>query len=417
VSGRPEAEPAPAAASSTRPWRLSTFRHFWLGQSLGVFGGQISELTLPSVAILVLGADPVAVGVLKALQLLPYLLFGLLIGAVSDRSSRRRLILVAAVGRALVLASIPGAAALHGLGLPLLYLVAVVHGTLTVVFSVTCQAYLPELVDRSKLADANVNLQFSRSAIEIGSPAVSGVMIQWLGAANAVVADALSHLSAALAIVRLPASAASRAASGRPLRGIGRQIHEGLALVLREPTIRSVTATSTTVNFGYAMVQAVLLLFAYRELHLSPATVGSLLALGSLGFVLGAAVASPLSRRFGLEHMLGVSALLIALGLLLLPLARTGVVAPVLVASQFLVSMQFPIYNANQITLRQQRTPIELQGRMNATVRTVGMGVVPVASALGGLLGLRLGLAPTIAIGGLIAAAGPAWLLRGRRPG
>jgi len=385
-----------------------------VGQSLGVFGGQISELTLPSVAILVLGADPVAVGVLKALQMLPYLVFGLVIGALGDRTSRRRLILFAAAGRALVLASIPVAAALHGLTLDLLYAVALVHGTLTVVFTVTCQAYLPELVERRQLADANVSLQFSRSAIEVGSPAVSGLMIQWLGAANAIVADAVSHLSAALSIARLPRSAAPAPVSGSRWRSLGGQIREGLVVVLRQPTIRSVTGTSATLNFGYAMAQAVLLLFAYRELRLSPAAVGSLLALGSLGFVLGAAIASPLSRRFGLERVLGASGLLIGVGVLLLPLALLGPAGPVLAASQFLISMQFPVYNANQITLRQQSTPIELQGRVNATVRTVGMGLIPVASALAGVLGARLGLAPTIAVGGLVAALSPVWLLRVR---
>src|SRR5262249_14428965 len=154
------------------------------------------------------------------LVLLPYLLFGLVIGAVSDRTSRRRLVLVAAVGRALVLGTIPLAFALHDLTLWLLYGVALVHGTLTVVFNVTCQAYLPELVAREPLAGPNVSLQFSRSAIEIGSPAVSGLMIQWLGAANAVVADALSHLSAAVSILRLPASPAPRP-SGAARPGLG----------------------------------------------------------------------------------------------------------------------------------------------------------------------------------------------------
>jgi MFS family permease len=366
------------------------------------------------VAILVLGANPVAVGALKALQVLPYLLFGLVIGAVSDRASRRRLILVAAVGRALVLGTIPVAFALHGLTLWWLYGVALVHGTLTVIFTVTCQAYLPELVERKQLAGANVSLQFSRSAIEVGSPGVSGLMIQWLGAANAIVADALSHLAAAVSILRLPASRPPPAASGMARRSLGREIREGLVVVLHEPVIRAVTCTSSTLNFGYAMAQAVLLLFAYRELHLSPAAVGVLLAIGSSGFVVGAAIASPLSRRFGLERVLGATGLLIGLGLLALPLALVVPAGPVLAASQFVISMQFPIYNANQVTLRQERTPLELQGRVNATVRTIGMGVLPVASTLAGLLGLRLGLSATIVIGGLIAAVSPLWL-RGLR--
>jgi predicted MFS family arabinose efflux permease len=233
-------------------------------------------------------------------------------------------------------------------------------------------------------------------------------MIQWLGAANAIVADALSHLSAAVAILRLPASPPP--AGGRARRHLWREIREGLVVVLHEPVIRSVTGTSSTLNFGYAMAQAVLLLFAYRELHLSPATVGLLLAIGGSGFVVGAAAAGPLSRRFGLERVLGATGVLIGLGLLALPLALVLPAGPVLAASQFVISMQFPIYNANQITLRQERTPLHLQGRVNATVRTVGMGVLPVASALAGVLGYRIGLSPTIVIGGLIAVMSPLWL-------
>jgi MFS family permease len=365
----------------------------------------------------VLRADPVSVGLLRALQLLPYLLFGLVIGALSDRTSRRRLILASAAGRAAVLASIPAAAALHSLTLWLLYLVAAVHGTLTVVFTVACQAYLPELVERPQLPSANVSLQVSRSGIEIVGPAISGLMVQWIGAANAVVADALAHLSAALAIFRLPPSRAPRAVAAGLWQGLGREIGLGMAAVLRQPTIRSVAATNATLNFGYAFAQALLLLFAYRELRLSPATVGSLLALGSVGFVVGAAAATPLSRRFGLERMLGASGFLIGVGVLLLPLATLPSLAgPVLAASQFLVSMQFPVYNANQITIRQQLTPDELQGRVNATVRTVGMGIIPVGSTLAGILGVRLGLAPAIAVGGAIAAVSPLWLLGRRGP-
>jgi hypothetical protein len=115
--------------------------------------------------------------------------------------------------------------------------------------------------------------------------------------------------------------------------------------------------------------------------------------------------------------MLGVSGFLIGIGVLLLPLATLPALAgPVLAASQFLVSMQFPVYNANQITIRQQLTPDELQGRVNATVRTIGMGIIPVGSTLAGILGVRLGLAPAIAVGGVIAAVSPVWLLGPRRP-
>lgn len=420
----PRVEPEAAVDRPASPFRLPYFRWFWASQTLGTFGAQMSEVTLPSVAILALQATSTEVGFLRALQTLPYLVFGLVIGVVADRISRRWMILMSACGRALLLAGVPLAAALHVLTFPLLCLLAGVHGTLTVVFTVTCQAYLPELIDRRALTQGNVQLQFSRSAVETTSPAFSGLMISWLGARNATVADAASHLAAALSImrVRTPAIPATpvtpvtrnESEAGRSRQSFRAQIGEGLALVFRDRIIRSVTFVNATLNFGYGMAQAMLLLYAYRQLRLSPAAVGGLLALGSVGMVLGAMLAAPMSRRFGLRLVLGAASLIVGAGVLVLPLGELGMGGAVLAAAQFLMSVGFPVYNANQVTLRQERTPIEMQARVAATVRTLGIGVIPVASVLAGALVARLGFGPTIAIGGLIASISPIWLLGGR---
>ena len=403
--------------ASASPWRVPDFRRLWFSQSLGGLGGELSDFALPSAAILLLQADAAAVGVLKALQLLPYLVFGLLVGAISDRAPRRRLMLLAAAGRSAVLASIPLAFMLHSLSLGYLYIAAAAGGTLAVVFTTAAYATLPDLVAPPQLAQANLHLQLSRSASQIAGPGISGLLIQRLGAANAILADAVTHLAAALWTARLRPAPATPAADPRRQAGTLRQIHEGLALVLRSPTIRSIMATNATLNLGVSMAQAVLLLFAYRELRLAPGLVGTLFALGSLGFLAGAATGSRLTRRLGLTPVLALTGTLIGLGVLLLPLAGMGAAAaPVLVGYQFVTSMLFPIYNANQVTLRQRLTPPDLQGRVSATVRTVGMGVIPIGSTLAGLLGLRLGLAPTIVLGGLVATASPLWLLGMRAP-
>jgi MFS family permease len=421
----PRVETEAAVDRPASPLRLPYFRWFWASQTLGTFGAQMSEVTLPSVAILALQASPTAVGFLKALQTLPYLVFGLVIGVVADRISRRWMILMSACGRALLLAGVPVAAALHVLTFPLLCLLAAVHGTLTVVFTVACQAYLPELIDRRALTQGNVQLQFSRSAVETTSPAVSGLMISWLGARNATAADAVSHLAAALAIMRVrpplvPATPVTgkESEAGRNRQSFRAQIGEGMVLVFRDPIIRSVTFVNATLNFGYAMAQAMLLLFAYRELRLSPAAVGSLLALGSVGMVLGAVLAVPLSRRFGLRLVLGAACLIIGAGVLVLPLGELGMGGALVAVAQFLMSVGFPVYNANQVTLRQERTPIEMQARVAATARTLGIGVIPVGAVLAGALVSRLGFGSTIAVGGLIASISPVWLIGGRsRPG
>lgn len=408
----------PLSAAPDSLWRRTDFRRFWTAQSLGILGGQVSQLTLPSAAILLLRADAVAVGIVHALHTLPYLLFGLGVGVLCDRVSRRRLIVLAGAGRALVLALVPLAALLHVLTIEQLYLAAALNGTLAVVFTTATQAHLPDLVQRSELVGANTHLQLSRSGVEVSAPAISGAAIQWLGAANAILADALAHLLSASAALGLPSrpgsAAAARAAAARGRStGVGADLRHGLAMVLGDPVLRSITAASTVLNLGTCMVQAVLLLFAYRVLDLAPGVVGAVLAVGSLGFLAGVAVTSPLSRRLGPGPTLALSCLTIGLALMAMPAASLGLAVPALAAAHFLFSMQWPIYNAIQVTLRQQATPGDMQGRVSATVRTAAIGVMPVGAMLAGLLGVRIGLTATIGVGGLVAAASALCLLPG----
>ncbi|HET7875499.1 MAG TPA: MFS transporter [Methylomirabilota bacterium] len=391
-------------------WRRGDFRSFWTAQSTGILGGQVSQFTLPAAAILLLQADAVAVGVVHALQTLPYLVLGLGVGVLADRTPRRRLIVLAGAGRVVVLAAVPLAALLHLLTMEQLYVAAALNGAMAVVFTVACQAHLPDLVERPRLVEANARLQASRSAVEVAAPALSGAAIQWLGAADALLADAAAHAVSAAAAARLPAPDRRL---GSAQRAFLADLRQGVGAVLGHPVLRTVTAASVVLNLGVSMAQTLLLLFAYRDLGLAPGAVGALLALGSLGFAAGVAVTSPLSDRLGPGPALALSCLLIGLALLLTPAAALGAAGPVLAATQFLLSMQWPVYNAIQVTLRQQVTPAELQGRVSATARTAAIGVMPFGAALAGLLGAHVGPAATIGLAGLVAAAGALCLAAG----
>ena len=157
------------------------------------------------------------------------------------------------------------------------------------------------------------------------------------------------------------------------------------------------------------MVSAVFLIFAYRTLHLAPALVGLVLAFGNLG-VFGAVYSARIANTFGLGRTLAVSIVLSGLGVLIAPLAALAFPVVLLLASQLIISFSSPVYNVNQISLRQAIIPQELQGRMNATMRTVVWGTLPIGSALGGALGSAAGVIPTMVVAGFISLSAVLWI-------
>jgi hypothetical protein len=361
------------------------------------------------VAILALGAKPYQLGLLAAAEFAAFPILGLFAGVWADRLPRRAIMIVADVGRALVLATVPVAYVFGKLSLVQLYAVALITGVLTVFFDVSYQSYLPVLVGREQLVGANARLEFTRSAAQVGGNGVAGVLIQVLGAPMAVVLDALSFLVsvASLALIRtreVVTLSFSRRAS------MLSEIREGVGVVFGNPILRSIAACTATFNLGTSIVGAVLLLFAYRQLHMAPAVVGGILAASNLGFI-GAAFAPTFARKLGLGRVLVMSAFAGGLALLALPLALRFVPVVVLLVSQFVLNVTTPIYNVNQVSLRQTIVPDALQGRMNATMRTIVWGTLPLGSLIGGALGSAVGIVPALIIGGATATLSAIWIV------
>ena len=393
-------------------WLHRDFRRLWAGETISQTGTRVSMLALPLVAALTLDATPLQMGLLAALVNLPALVVGLFAGVLVDRWRRRRVLIAADLGRALLLALIPAAWLLDLLRIELLYAVTLLTETLSVFYVVAYRSYLPALVPRERLVEGNSKLELSRSAAEIGGPGLAGLLVQVASAPIAVVADACSFVVSAALIGSIRARE-DEVEQLDDTRGVLREAAEGLRLVLGDRVLRAIAGATATATIFSTILEAVLILYLTRTLGLQPATIGFIFAAGSIGFLAGALLPDRLTRRFRLGPILAVSLAVVGLSDLLIPLAAgpRAVVIGLLIAAQFLFGIGLTVFNVNQVSLSQAVTPERLQGRMNATMLVLVSGATPLAALLGGLLGELLGLRTTLLLAALGELAAVLWII------
>lgn len=384
------------------------FRIFWGGAAISDLGSAVTYLALPLTAILVLGAGPREMGGLVALQQLPVPLFGLLAGVWVDRLRRRPLMIAADLARALLLAVVPLTALLGVLSLELLLGIAFAIGTLTVLFDLGITSYLPSLVSREHLLEANAKLQVTAYIAATAGRALGGAVVQALTAPMALLADTATFgvSAAALASIRRPEPGHARP---RSREGVGREIAAGLRFTLRQPAIASMTLVSTLGALGGAVQQAVFFLFLANELGFPSVYIGAITAAHGGAAWLGAWLGGRLAGRTGPGPAMIASSFVGACGAALLPLAALGIfrAMPTLIVGQGLMGLGLALYSVSQISLRQALTPDVLLGRVNATRRVVVFGAIPFGALAGGALGAWLGLRGTLALGaGLLLLSG-----------
>jgi len=425
----PTAEPSPgevpdATAGTTRtapapePRRLRgglfrhhDFRQLFLGDTVSQVGTQLTVLALPVLAIRVLGADEFEMGLLGTFEFLAFLLIGLPAGAWVDRWRKKRVLVTADVVRALALGSLPLAWALDVLTLVQVLAVALVVGVSTVFFDVAYQSYLPELVPGDKISEGNAKLQGVQSVAAVGGPAVAGFLIRLVGAPLTIALDALSFLGSALFVSRIRHADEPPPKAGR--RPLVEEVKEGMLFVVRNPLLLRITACTSISNLFSSMSGALLVLFALTELGLDERDLGVGFALGSVGGLLGAVTTTRVIRWLGEGRTIPLSSLLwIPFGVLL-PLAG-DVVPPMiaLVVSTFGFSYAVVLYNITQVSFRQRLCPRPLLGRMNASIRFVVWGTLPIGSFIGGVLGQEFGARAVfwVAFAGSVVATLPVLL-------
>ena len=379
-------------------WRHADFLKLWSAQSVSQFGSNISEVALPLVAVLVLHATAFQVAALGTVDFLPFLLFSLPAGVWVDRLPRRPILVLADLGRAVALGSIPIAAAVHHLTLPQLYVAGFVTGTLTVFFDVSYQSYLPSLVDRAQLVDGNSKLEVSRSTAQIGGPGLGGLLVRAFTAPYAVLADAASYLWSALFIfaIRQREVVPERNAASSSMR---RELVDGLKYLLGHRYWRPISISTATFNFFNNVGTAILIVYAVRRLHMSPLEIGLTFALANLGGLAGAFLAGRIGTRFGLGRTILLGTIIDSVPFVLIPLAPASFPIPFLVAAFTFVGFGVVLYNVSAISLTQALTPERLLGRVNASRRFIVWGTIPLGSLVSGALAATIGLRPTLFVG------------------
>lgn len=380
-------------------WRDGDFRRLWAGQTVSQLGEHGSLVVLPLIAVLTLDAEADQLGVLRATGQVPILLLSLFVGAWVDRWRTRTVMVLADLGRALALGAAAVAGLLGGLGLPALLLAAFAVGALSVFFDVAYQASLVRLVKRDQLVQGNSALEGSRSAAQIGGPALGGALVSLLSAPVAAASSALFFALSFLSIRRIRRRESVPERSERPPR-VWRRIREGLRFVVGHTLLRTVGLASAAFQFSFAAMMTVYLLFLPRELHLSGTAVGLALAATGPGALLGSVLAARLPNRFGYGVVL-VSAAALGDGVLLcVPLLHSpsAVTIPALVAVNFVFGAFGQLVNVTVMAVRQAVTPDGMQGRVAATITFAGMGLTPFGSLLGGLLAGEWGLRTSLVV-------------------
>jgi MFS family permease len=380
-----------------RLYRNRDFVLLWTGQSVSELGSAVTWLALPLVAVLVLHASPVQVGLVTAAGTVAWLVIGLPAGVWADRLPRRALLLGTDAARALLMASIPLAWSLHRLSVGYLVLVAFAVGLLSVLFDVTYPAYLPSVVERRDLVAGNGALAASESAANVVGPGLGGALVQLAGAPVALLADAASFAVSAVGLALMRSGGDGHVPASTAGRRLLPEVAEGLRYVRTHPLARSVAAAGTLANFVLGGYQALLVLFLARQVGLSAGAIGMMLTLSAVGGVVGSVISAPLAARVGDARLMWMAAAVVAAGGLLIPLTSRGAGLAWYVAGSLTMTAAIAAFNVCVRSAMQVAAPDAMLGRVTASVRLFTRGAMPagalVAGALAGWLTPRLALA------------------------
>jgi MFS family permease len=404
----------PMSDSTRSVWRNGDFLKLWGGETVSQFGVQITTLALPLVAILVLDATPAQVGALNAATYLPFMVLTLFAGVWIDRRRRRPILILANAGRAVLIGVIPLLYLLSALTMPALYGVTFLVGVLTVLFELSYQSYVPSLVERDSLIEANSKLQLSASAAQIGGPGLGGLLVQVLGAPIALLANALTFMVSVFSLTTIKRQEpATEPPEGSEAQRVWVDIKEGLAFTWSDARLRPCALEAATYNLFWMAFETAFLIYVARTLDLSAGLIGGIISCGAVGAFAGAGLAERTARRLGIGPTILYAMILGCAAPVLVPLASGSqpIVVAVLVLSFFLGGAGTTVANIHVVSMRQTITPHRLLGRMNASYRFLAWGVVPFGAGLGGGLATVIGLRPTLFVSavGLIGAA--LWVL------
>ncbi len=384
--------------------RDRVFRRYWGASTVSMFGDQISSVAVPLTAVLVLKAGAAAMGYLTALQWLPSLLFGLHAGAWVDRRGRRRqMMILADLGRAAALATVPLCYALHVLTLNQMYVVTFAEGALAVLFTVSDGTLFVSIVPPERYVDGQSLIYGSRAFSFMGGPSVGGLLVEALTAPFAVIADAMSFLGSAAQLATIhPQEPPSSGGDGG--------VTAGLRFIRRDRIVRAALIGVAVINFFNLMFSALFMLYAVRELGVRPGVVGVVLGAGAVGGMLGSVLCKRLTARFGAGLVYVAGCMAFTAPLALVPLAGSvhgPAVLLMLFAAEFVSGFGVMVLDISIGAIFAVVIPDTMRSRVSGAFQAINYGARPPGALLGGLLGAMLGLRPALwiaVIGGVFGA-------------
>lgn len=407
----PSASTSAHKASASSLWRDRDFLVYWLGQSVSRGGTRVAEFSLPLAAIFLFDASSSQLGVINALAFVPYLVMTLFAGVWIDRSRKRRVLIVAELGRIVVL----GAAFVVYLSgnLPLVgfYLIALLLGVCAVLFDISGAAYLPVLINREQLVEGNAKLQATIVVTQSGGPAVGGVLTQFLSASTVFFGSMIGPLVSLLTLGAIrhredaPETPATR-------RATFREIREALVFILRDRYLRFLTLRSGVNNIFFMARNTILPLFVLQTLDLSTGSLGVILGAGSVGGFVGALVSRPLADKLGPGRVITLGYAGSSLSQVVLPLAggSTATAMAMLVPMFFVSGLFMTVGNTNVAALQQLMIPKRQLGRVLAGMRTVTWGSMPLGALAGGILASAIGLREALVVTAVGFCASALWI-------
>jgi MFS family permease len=400
------------AQPPARLWRQRDFLLLWSGQSISQLGSEVTVWALPLTAVLLLHASPMQTGLLTAASVAPYVLAGLIAGAWVDRGRRRPLMIVADVGRAVLLLSIPLTAWSGTLTLAQLYVVAGATGLCAIVFEVAYGAFLPAIVPHDQLLDANGRLEASNAVARIAGPGLAGILVQLLSGPSALLADALSFVASFGTLSFMRSLEPLRPPAGDQRPSWQHEVGQGVRLVATHDMLRPLAVSAALFAFFDTMLIAIYVPYLVRELHIPAALLGGIFAVAGGGGLLGAGLAGPIANRAGIGQAMVGGMLLAALAETVIALAQ----GPVLLAAALVTLGEAGVQGGDVVSsianrsARQIVVPDATQGRVTATMRVLVAALAALGAVLGGWSADRLGLRLTVLIAGVGTVVAALWL-------
>ncbi len=388
-------------------FRHPDFMKLWAGETVSLLGTRMGDVAISFAAVIALKATPFQIGLLAAAGTVPTLVMSLFVGVWVDRVRRRPILIATDIGRTIVLGTIPLAAIFGALRMTQLYVVMLLDAVLDLFFSVAYHSYLPSLVNREDLVDANSKLTASAGVAEAGGFGLAGWLVQWLTAPFAILIDAISFLASALAIalIRTPEPAPAPRAKDT---SVAREIADGARLIFSDRWLRAFGVNAIVGGFSNSLVSTLYMLFVVNSLGFKPGVLGVIFAVGGVSSIFGALAAERTAGALGTGMAICAGLAIDGVALMLLPIAHGSVSVALLIAQQLIGDSAATIYFINSVSLIQAITPRPVLGRVNASLRFLTLASVLTGQIVAGIAGGMIGLRATIALGAVglwIAAA------------